>query len=166
MPVAECGKIQPPEVAKVRSNGLCVARNKNAGDHQPRQRRYLGNGKQVLHGRAQLESKDIQHRKKNHNHNAAKVLRVQANIHVAQHHGANGNRRNVSNVKDPIIGGNRREKISQKLAKRHAHGGHGSSLDDQKQSPSIQEAPERAQRFTQINILSAGFGHHGGKFAI
>ena len=91
-------KIHPPEVAKVRGNGLRVARNKNTGNHQSRQRRYLGNGKQVLHGRAQLESKGIQHREKDHNHNAAKVLRVQANIHVAQHHGANGNRRNVSNV--------------------------------------------------------------------
>ena len=64
----------------------------------------------------------------------------------------------MSNVQDPVIGGNRREKISQKFAEGHAHGGHRPGLDDQKQSPSIEEAPERAQRFTQVNVLSAGLG--------
>ncbi len=56
--------------------------------------------------------------------------------------------------------------MSQKFAERHAHGGNRPGLDDQEQSPSIEKAPERAQRFTQVNVLSAGAGHHGGKLAV
>jgi len=46
------------------------------------------------------------------------------------------------------------------------HCGDSTGLDDGEERPSIEEAPDGTEGFTQVNILAASFGHHGGKFAI
>ncbi len=73
---------------------------------------------------------------------------------------------NVGNVPYPNVGRYRRKEIAKKLAEGHSNSGYSASLDHQKQSPSVEEAPQRPQRFAQINVLPASLGHHGRQFAI
>ena len=94
------------------------------------------------------------------------VLRVEADIHVAQHHRAEGDGRNLPEMQYPVRRGDRRKEDAEKLAECHADGGDGSGLDDQEERPAVEKSPERAQRFAQINVLAAGTRHHGGQFAV
>src|SRR6476469_4130571 len=116
-------RIEAPEVSEIGRDGLRVARHKNTDNHQAGECGYLGNREQVLHGSAQLQAKDVEHREKYHNHDPTEVLRVQANIHVAQHHGTNLDWWHFRDVPDPLFGGDILEEISHELAKGHTHGG-------------------------------------------
>ncbi len=55
---------------------------------------------------------------------------------------------------------------AEKLAESYADCGDGARLDHEKERPAIEKTPERPKRLAQVNILAAGFGHHGGEFAI
>ena len=44
--------------------------------------------------------------------------------------------------------------------------GDGAGLDDQEQGPAVEESPERAVGFAEIDVLAAGAGHHGRQFAV
>src|SRR5579859_2648684 len=66
----------------------------------------------------------------------------------------------------PVASRDRGKEMSQELSERHTHGRYGSGLDDQKKGPSVKEAPQRPKGFAQINVLTAGPGHHGSQFAI
>ena len=105
-------RIKPPEIAKISRYGLSIARYKNSCYYQAGQCGNLGDGKQVLDGRAQLEPKNIQYAQKYYNHNAAEVLRVEAHIHVSQHHRANLDRGNLGNMEYPLLSGDAGEKVS------------------------------------------------------
>ena len=75
--------------AEVRGNCLRVAPEEDAQQHQPKQRSRLGDGEDVLHRRAQTQAEDIQHREEDHQQDRGQILRVQADVHVAQNHRAN-----------------------------------------------------------------------------
>ena len=45
-----------------------------------------------------LHAEDVQHREENHDQDGGEILRVQADIHVAQHHRPDGNRRHMRDV--------------------------------------------------------------------
>ncbi len=94
------------------------------------------------------------------------VLGVQADLHVAQHHGAEMNGGNLPEVENPVGGGNRREEDAEKLAEGHGDGRDGAALDDEEERPAVEEAPQRAERLAQVDVLSAGLGHHGGEFTV
>ena len=39
-------------------------------------------------------------------------------------------------------------------------------LDDEKERPAVEEAPERREGFAQVNVLPARLRHHRGEFAV
>src|SRR6185437_10438769 len=69
-------------------------------------------------------------------------------------------------MKQPMSGGNRREKDAQKLSEGHADGSDSAGLNDQEQCPAVKKSPERAEGFAKINVLPARMRHHGGKFTV
>jgi hypothetical protein len=66
----------------------------------------------------------------------------------------------VGDVPKPVGRRDGGEKHPQKLAEGHAHRGDGPGLDHQEQRPPEQKSPQRPQRLAQVDILSAGLGHH------
>ena len=87
-----------PEIrAEVRGDGLGIASQKSR-QHQAQQRGSLGEGEDVLDHRSGLHAEDIDDREEDHDDDGNEILRVEADIHVAQHHGPNGNWRDVRNV--------------------------------------------------------------------
>ena len=46
------------------------------------------------------------------------------------------------------------------------YGGDGGSLNDEEHGPAVEEAPERAERFAEIDVLTAGVRHGRGEFAV
>ena len=55
---------------------------------------------------------------------------------------------------------------AEEFAEGHAHRGDGPGLDDEKERPAVEKSPEGAERVAQVDVLAAGFGHHGGELAI
>ena len=72
----------------------------------------------------------------------------------------------MRNMPQPVRRRHRRKKHAQKLAERNAHRRNRPRLDHQKQRPPKQKTPQRPQRFSQIDILSAGLRHHRRQLAI
>ncbi len=72
----------------------------------------------------------------------------------------------MRDVQNPIGGRDRRKEDAEELAEGHADSGDGSGLNDQVHRPAVEESPERAERFAQVNILAAGVRHHGGQFSV
>ena len=100
------------------------------------------------------------------NDDSGKIRSADADLHIAKHHGADGDGRNVRDVPQPMRAGNRRKEDAEKFAEGHANGGDGSGLNDEKERPAVEKAPQRTQRFAQVDILAAGLGHHGGQLAV
>ena len=96
--------IAPEFGTKVGSNGLRVAPNEDPQQYKAKQRRRLGDGEHILHRCAGAHSEDIQRGEKNYQQDGGKILRVQADIHVAQDHGANGDGRHVGDMNQPVRG--------------------------------------------------------------
>ncbi len=153
-------------VAKVRRPRGRVAANRERQNDQSGQRERLGRGKDVLNHCAKLHAKDIDDAQRENNEYAGEVGGVQANIHIAQNHGPDRNGRNVSDMPEPVRSRNRRKEDAEELAEGDRDSGDGSRLDDQKQRPAVEKSPERAEGFAQVDVLAAGLGHHGGKFAV
>ena len=63
-------------------------------------------------------------------------------------------------------GGDRGEEDAEKLAEGYADGGNGAALNDEKERPAVEEAPQRAEGLAQVDVLAAGLGHHGRQFAV
>ncbi len=104
--------------------------------------------------------------KQDDNQDRDQVLRVQADIHAPEQHGADGKFGHFPEMDDPMAGGNGRPEDAEKFAESHAHGGNRARLDDEEQSPAVEKSPERAERFAQVDVLPAGARHHGGEFAV
>ncbi len=100
-------------------------------------------------------------------HDGGQVLRIQADVHVAQDHWARlGNRRDMRNADEPVVDETEWKEDAEKLAEGDADRRDGSRLHHQKQRPAVEEAPHRPERLAQINILAAGVRHHGRQFAV
>ena len=104
-------------------------------------------------------------RKIDHQH-GHQVLRVQPDVHVAQHHRPDGNRRHMPEMHDPVCSGYRREEHAQELAECHADCGNRAGLDDQVQRPAVEKSPQRPQRLAQVHVLPARVRHHRRQFAV
>src|SRR5712692_4368356 len=63
-------------------------------------------------------------------------------------------------------GRNRRKEDPEELSEGYTDRGNRPRLNHQEQRPAVKESPQRPQRFTQINILTAGAWHHGRQFAV
>ena len=91
---------------------------------------------------------------------------AESDVHVAEDHGTYVERRDLPEVQNPVRRRDGRKEDAKELSERHADCGDGTGLNNKKESPAIEEAPERAESFAQENILASGAGHHGGKFAV
>ncbi len=158
--------IAPEVCAKVGGNRRGIAAQEAAQQYQSQERGGLGKGKYVLHHRAGPHAENVEHGKENHYKDGHQVLGVQADIHVAQHHGADGDGRHVRDVPDPVRRRDGRKEDAHEFAEGHAYRGDGSRLDDEKQGPAVEESPQWAQRFAQVNILATGARHHGRQFTV
>jgi len=131
-----------PEIrAEVGRDRFRVAAQKDAEDDQPEQRRYLCRGKHVLDQRAGADAKYIDDRQQDHDKNGSQVLGVEADIHIAQHHGTDVNRRHLPEMQNPVAGGYSRPEDSQKFTKSHAHSRDRPGLDHEKERPAIKKSP-------------------------
>ncbi len=72
----------------------------------------------------------------------------------------------MGDVNQPVAGGDGREEDAQELAERDADRGNGAGLHHQKQCPAVEKAPDRPEGFAEVNVLTAGVGHHRGQFAV
>ena len=97
---------------------------------------------------------------------AGQVGRVDADLHIAQHHRPNRERGHMGDVPEPMGRRDGREKDAEKLAEGHRDGGDGSRLNDQKERPAVEKSPQRPQRLAQVDVLAAGLGHHGRQLAV
>ena len=156
-----------PEVAmEIGGQRLRIPSDEQAEQGQPQQRRNFGERENILNQRSGLQSENVDHRERNHDQNCYQILRVQPDIHIAQNHGSDPNRRYSPEMQNPIRRRNGWNENTQKLAEGHAHCGNRSRLYNQEQRPTVQESPKRAQRLAQVDVLPAGSGHHGSQFAV
>ena len=158
MQSAEAG-IVPEVCAEIRGHRLRVPSKKNSEEGQAEQRRNFRRGKDVLDESTRLHAENIDDRERDHHQDGDEVLRIQSNIHATEHHGADRKLRHFPQVDDPMAGRDRRPKDAEEFAERNAHSGDRAGLNHQKQSPAVEKAPERPERLTKINVLSAGPRH-------
>ena len=133
--------IVPEVAAEVRGQGLRVPSQSQTKHGQAQQRRNFRRGEDVLNRGARSQSKNIHHRQENHQQDCHQILGVDAHVHVAQHHRAKVNRRDLPEVQQPVSGRNRWNEYAQEFAERHAYGSNGSGLNDQEESPAIEKSP-------------------------
>src|ERR1700730_8757944 len=74
--------------------------------------------------------------------------------------------RNFQEVNDPVRGRDRWEESAEKLTEGYADGGNSAGLNHQKKRPAVKKSPKRPERFSEVNILTAGARHHSSQFAV
>src|SRR4029077_294672 len=121
MQSAEAG-VAPEVCAKIGSDRLRVAAKKNSEEDQAEQRRNFRSGEDVLDESARLHAENIDDRECDHYQDGGEILRVQSNIHTAEHHRADLKLRHFPNVDNPITRRNCRPEYSEKFAEGHADG--------------------------------------------
>src|ERR1017187_3784109 len=146
MQVAESG-VRPEVCPKIGRNRVRVPSQEDSEKYQAEQRRDLRSGEDILDEGAGLDAKNIDDREDDHYQDRNQVLRVQPNVHAAEHHGADRKLRHLPQVDDPMTGRDRRPEDSEKLAERHAHGWNRARLNYEEQSPDGEETLKRAERF-------------------
>ncbi len=72
----------------------------------------------------------------------------------------------MRDVPNPVRRRDGREEHAQELAEGHADRGNGPGLDDEEQGPAVEKSPQRAQRFAEVHVLSAGARHHGSQLSV
>ena len=165
MQSAEAGVV--PEIcAEISGHGLRVPAEKNSEDDQAEQRGNFRGGEDVLDECARLHAENIDDRERDHDQNGDEVLRVQSNIHAAEHHWPDGELRHFPQVDNPMTRRDCRPENSEKLAESNANSGNRARLNHEKQSPAVEKTPERPERLAQIDVLSAGSRHHRSQFAV
>ena len=65
-----------------------------------------------------------------------------------------------------MTGGDGGQEDAGVFGERDGNGGDGAGLDDEEQRPAVEEAPEAAEGFAQVDVLAAGVRHGGGEFAV
>src|SRR6202521_5210837 len=158
--------ITPEVCAKIRGDRLRVPAKKNSEEHQSEQRRNFCGSEDVLNNGARLHTENIDDRERDHYQDGGEILRVQSNIHAAEHHRADLKLWHFPDVDNPIAGGDCRPEDPEKFAEGDTHGSDRPRLNHKKQSPSVEKTPERAERLAQIDILPARPRHHGSQFAV
>ena len=115
------------------------------------QRNHLGYGENILHNRAGANAACIHEGEQEHDGDGQELLCGQTEFAGS----------------DEIISGrDGGHEDACKLCERHGYGGDGAGLDDDEGGPAEEEGPEATEGFAEINVLSAGLRHGGGKFAI
>ena len=152
--------------AEVGCDGEAVAADSESEKNQPGERERLGHSEDVLHQRAELHTEDIHGGQGNDNGDSGQIRGADADLHIAKHHRSHIDGRHMRDVPQPMRAGDSWKEDAEKFAEGHANRGYGSGLDDKKQRPSVEKAPQRTQRFAQVDILAAGFGHHGGQLTV
>ena len=94
-----------------------VAADGEPEKNEARERERLGHGEDVLHQRAELHTEDIHGGKENDNGDSGKIRGADADLHIAQDHGAERNGRNVRDVPQPMRAGDRWKKTPRNLPK-------------------------------------------------
>ena len=143
-----------------------IAPHSEGQQNQAAQRQRLSRCEDVLNQRTQLHAADVHESQKDHHNNPGQIRRVDADLHVAQHHRSHPKRGYMSDVPEPIVTGDGGKKHAEKLAEGHGDSGDCSRLNDQEKRPAVKKSPQRPQRFAQINVLAPGFGHHRRQLAV
>src|SRR6202521_2414196 len=139
-------RIVPEVCAEIRGDGLRVPAKKNSEEHQSEQCRNFCGSEDVLDDSAGLDAENIDDRERDHYQDGGEILRVQSNIHAAEHHRADLKLRHLPDVDNPITRGNCRPEDSEEFAARDAHGGDRPRLNHEEQSPAVEKTPEWAER--------------------
>ncbi len=158
--------VEPEVGTEICAERLRRASNPDAEQDEPQQARDFGGGKHHLHDGSGLDAEDVDRGEQHDDGDGNQVLGVQPDLHVAQHHGAEMNRRNLPEVHDPVRGGDGRKEDAEKLAEGDADRGNRAALNHQEERPAVEEAPQRPERLSQVDILAAGVGHHRRQFAV
>ena len=123
-------------------------------------------GEDVLHRSAKFDAEGVEQREQGDDDDGGEVRGVEADVHVAEDHGADGNRRHMRDVPEPVLRADGREEDSEEFAEGDADRGDGAGLNDKEERPAVEEAAERAEGLAEIDVLTAGLGHHGRQFAV
>ena len=113
-------------------------------------------GEDVLHRRAELHAEGVEQREQGDDDDGGEVRGVQADVHVAEDHGADGDCGDVRDVPEPVVGADGGEEDAEEFSEGDADRRDGPGLDDEEERPAVEEAPERAERLAQIDVLAAG----------
>src|ERR1700686_3980077 len=154
-------RVAPEVCAKIGSDSLRVPAEKNSEEDQAEQRGNFRGGKDVLDESARLHAENIDDRERDHYQDGCKILRVQSNIHAAEHHRADLKLWHLPDVDNPITRRNCRPEYPEKFAECDADGSDRPRLNHEEQSPAVEKTPEWAERLTQIDILPPRPRHHG-----
>src|ERR1700674_1557487 len=146
-------RIVPEVCAEIRGDRLRVPAKKNSEEYQSDERRNFCGSEDVLDDSSRLHAENIDDRERDHYQDGGEILRVQSNIHAAEHHGADLKLWHFPDVDNPIARRNCRPEDPEKFAERHAHGSDCPGLNHEEQSPAVEKTPEWAEGLAQIDIL-------------
>ena len=155
-----------PACAKVGFNRGGVAAYGEGEQDQRSERERLGSGEDILDQRTQLDAEDVDDGEQDDDDDACEIGGADADLHIAQDHGTYAERGNVGDVPEPMGCRDGWEEDAEEFAEGDGDGGDGAALNDKEKRPSIEETPEWAERFAQVDILAAGPGHHRRQFAV
>jgi hypothetical protein len=88
--------------AEVGRDGEAIAAHGKSQKNQARERKRLCDGEDVLQQGAELHAEDIHTGKEEDDNDAGQIRGVDADLHVAQHHGPKRNGRNMRDVPEPV----------------------------------------------------------------
>ncbi len=128
-----------------------------ANEDEREQGQRLGGGEDVLDELADLQAARVDEGQQHDDENGGELLGREA-------HGVVGGE--IDRRDDPGRRRDGRREDAEVAGERDGDGGDGAGLDDQEQRPAVEESPERAVGFAQIDVLAAGAGHHRGQFAV
>ena len=162
---ASAGPEVVPAGAEIRGDGcgvFCDETDENDGGEG---KNFCG-GEDILHRRAQLYAEGVEQRKQGDDDDGGKIRSVEADVHVAEDHGADGYCGHMRDVPEPVVGADGGKEDAKELSEGDADRGDGPGLYDEEERPSVEKSAERAERFAEIDVLAAGLRHHGGEFAV
>ena len=121
-----------------------VAPHREGQQNQRRQRQRLGRGEDVLDQRAQLHAEDVHDGQKDDDRDSGQVGRVDADLHVAQHHGPHPERGHVGDVPQPMGRRDGRERRRRETCRRPRRRRRWSPSESPETASSRREIPTAA----------------------
>ena len=116
---AESG-ILPEVRAEICGYCLCVPSQQDSKDDQAQQCRDFGGSENILNERAGLDAEDVDDREDHDDEDGGEILGIQADIHAAEDHRADGEHRHFPEMQYPVSGGDCGPEDSEELPERDA----------------------------------------------
>ena len=154
-----------PEMCEIRSAG-CVGGKPNAEQRERGERADFRYRENILDDRAKPKAARIDPGDEHDRKNGEKILAVEANVVGAEVAKPQLPGAESAELQNPFRGGEPRNHHRREFRECDCHGCDRGRLDHKQHRPAVEETPDRAQRFAQVDVLPAGLRHRGGEFSV